>query len=300
MESSARRAFLTGRRAAQTPWEDFLRRLRRRVRGRVFDFNTSSGSARLVPEDMADVHSARVLCQEFGIRLALDGVQYGTRMDDRAVLWVEPGVAMSRFERLSDGDPRWFVQPGCLLGDLEEAGLRQFKDLPCHLTVAAWLADREWCDWDAGCTADSGLVHASVLLNDGTQGNLGAFGEASHKPLGTARLQQLIPQLFELSTGDLAGRLGGQGVWPARYRLDALTPRGGGTVNLAHLLLGHGGDLGWVEWVVLDERAAPFAQRPYHERYFRREPGPDAERLDRQVKLMFDALGIFPDPGQSL
>lgn len=299
MESSARRAFLTGRRAAQTPWEEFLRKLRHRARGRVFDFNAPAGSARLVPEDMADVHSARTLCQEFGIRLALDGVQHSTRMDEQAVLWVEPGLAMARFERLSEGDTRWFVQPGCLLGDLEEAGLHQFKDLPCHLTVAAWLADREWCDWDTGRTADSGLVHASVLLNDGTQGNLGAFGDASQKPLGTARLQQLIPHLFELSTSEPVGRLGGQAIWPARYRLDALTPQAGRTVNLAHLLLGHGGDLGWVEWIVLDERAPVFEQRPYHDRYFQREAGEDAAALDRQVKLMFDALGIFPDPGQS-
>ena len=32
--------------------------------------------------------------------------------------------------------------------------------------------------------------------------------------------------------------------WAARYRLDALMPQPGRIVNLSHLLLGHGGDLG--------------------------------------------------------
>jgi len=298
MESPARRAFLTGRRAAQTPWEAFLGRLRRAVEGKVFDFSTPSGSARLVPARMSDVYHARSLCAEHGVVLALDGVPHASRLDAGPVLWVEPGTAMARFERMGEGDPRWFVQPGCLLGDLEQAGLPQFLDLPPHLTVAAWLADREWCDWDAGRTADSGLVHALVLLGDGTQANLGAFGTANQKPLDNIRVQQMIPRLFELSTGEDAARAGAQPCWGARYRLDALRPAGDAGVNLAHLLLGHGGDLGWVEWVVIDERAPQARQRPYEQRYFRRAPTPGATALDRAAKDLFDPARLFPDPGQ--
>src|SRR5690625_6770066 len=40
-------------------------------------------------------------------------------------------------------------------------------------------------------------------------------------------------------------------VWPAQYRLDALADQG--KVNLAYLVLGQGLELGWVEWVVLDQ-----------------------------------------------
>src|SRR3546814_19171830 len=80
---------------------------------------------------------------------------------------------MSRCERLEAGSTKWFVQPGCLLGELEAAGFSQFADLPCHITVAAWLADRRLCDWDTGATGYSGLVHASVLLADGTLASLG-------------------------------------------------------------------------------------------------------------------------------
>uniref|UniRef100_UPI0033416DC6 hypothetical protein n=1 Tax=Castellaniella defragrans TaxID=75697 RepID=UPI0033416DC6 len=298
MESPARRAFLTGRRRAQTPWETFLGRLRRAVEGKVFDFATPLGSARLVPAGMADVYYARSLCAEHGIVLALDGVPHAARLDAGPVLWVEPGAAMARFERMSAGDPRWFVQPGCLIGDLEAAGLAQFRDLPPHLTVAAWLADREWCDWDAGRTADSGLVHALVLLGDGTQANLGAFGTENQKPLDNIRVQQMIPRLFELTGGADAAQAGSGPFWDARYRLDALRPAGDADINLAHLLLGHGGDLGWVEWVVLDERAPAARQRPYDERYFKRASASGASALDRAVKGLFDAARLFPDPGQ--
>lgn len=298
MESPARRAFLTGHRADQTPWETLLQRLRRGIVGKVFDFGTPAGSARLVPGEMADVYRARALCGEFGVRLALDGVPHASRLDDTPVLWVEPGVAMSRFQRLSEGDTRWFVQPGCLIGDLEQAGLRQFVDLPCHLTVAAWLADREWCDWGTGRTADSGLVHASLLLSDGTQANLGAFGEANHKPLDSLRLQQMVPKLFDLSTAQPSARLRDEALWSGRYRVDALAPEGGAPVNLAHLLLGHGGDLGWVEWVVLDERAPLYVPHEYKERFFQRKPGAEAQALDERVKALFDPAGVFPDPGQ--
>lgn len=298
MESPARRAFLTGHRADQTPWEALMQRLRRGIVGKLFDFGTPAGSARLVPGEMADVYRARTLCQELGVRLALDGIPHASRLDDAPVLWVEPGVAMSRFQRLSEGDTRWFVQPGCLLGDLEQAGLRQFVDLPCHLTVAAWLADREWCDWGAGRTADSGLVHASLLLNDGTQANLGAFGEANHKPLDSLRLQQMIPRLFDLSTAASTVQLREQALWPGRYRVDALAPEGGASVNLAHLLLGHGGDLGWVEWVVLDERAPLYAPYEYKDRFFQRKPTAEVLALDGQVKALFDPMGVFPSPGQ--
>lgn len=298
MESPARRAFLTGHRADQTPWESLMQRLRRGIVGKLFDFETPMGSARLVPGEMADVYRARTLCQELGVRLALDAVPHSSRLDEGPVLWVEPGLAMSRFQRLSEDDTRWFVQPGCLIGDLEQAGLHQFVDLPCHLTVAAWLADRELCDWRAGHTADSGLVHASLLLNDGTQANLGAFGEANHKPLDNLRLQQMIPKLFDLSTAASTAQLREQALWPGRYRLDALAPQEGTPVNLAHLLLGHGGDLGWVEWVVLDERAPQYVAHEYKERFFQRRVSTDAQALDRQVKQLFDPMGVFPDPGQ--
>lgn len=299
MQSPSRRAFLVGRRPERSPWETFLMRLRRAAQGAVHEFSTEAGSARLVPGHMQDVYHARSLCAEYGVTLALDGMPSSERLDESPVLWVEPGVAMSRCERLGPDDSRWFVQPGCMIGTLEQAGLPQFRDQPPHLTVAAWLADRQGCDWDCGDTAASGLVHALVLLADGTQANLGAFGVDNHKPLDNARVQGMIPRLFELASAPAADRLRADGLWNGRYRLDALRPASGATINLAHLLLGHGGALGWVEWLVFDERDGRPAERDYERRYGTR-PGIDAadEETDLAVRALFDPDGVFPERGQ--
>jgi len=298
MQSSSRRAFLTGRRTERSPWEAFLARLQRVVEGHVYDFSTPVSSARLVPRQMQDVYHARSLCLEYGIRLVLDSVQHAARMEDHPVLWVEPGREMERFERLGPDDPRWFVQPGCFIGQLEEAGLKQFRDQPPHLTVAAWLADRGLCDWDQGDTAASGLVHALVLLADGTQANLGAFGVDNHKPLDNLRLQRMVPRLFELS--DQAVRAPSpDGRWNARYRLDALKPADGRSINLSHLLLGHGGELGWVEWLVFDERGGRPADRDYPDRFGTRAGSIEQDpEQDQAVKALFDPEGLFPTQAQ--
>ncbi|WP_322996351.1 hypothetical protein [Castellaniella sp.] len=297
MPLPSRRAFLSGRRAERSPWDAFLTRLRRGSDGQVFDFSTSAGSARLVPANMQDVYRARSLCLEHGITMALDGVPTAASLTDAPVLWIEPGTALSRYERLGPDDSRWFVQPGCLIGDLEAAGLPQFRDQPPHLTVAAWLADRRACDWDRGHTADSGLVHAMVLLSDGTQANFGAFGVDNQKPLDNLRVQAMIPRLFELHAQ--SGAVAAASTWESRYRLDALGPAEGRTINLAHLLLGHGGELGWVEWLVFDERQGQAADRPYQSRWGNR-PGPDAagQALDETIRSLFDPDGLFPALGQ--
>ncbi|NYT58909.1 hypothetical protein H0A65_08225 [Alcaligenaceae bacterium] len=308
MQSNSRRAFLTGRRTAQSPWKAFCQRLRNTVEGNFYEFdgNEDIGSARLVPKKAADVHKARALCAEHGVLMALDGVPHAARLDEQAVLWVDPGRDMSMCQRLEPGSTRWFVQPGCLLGELDAVGFSQFADLPCHITVAAWLADRVLCDWDTGATGASGLVHASVLLADGTVASLGPFGEQNKKPLEGARLQKLVASLFQLSAGPEAQACRAESRWPARYRMDALFPADGKTVNLAHLLLGHGGDLGWVDWLVFDEQLVqpqvelPFAQRFTAGRAQVAGLATQTGDLDMRMKYLFDENEYYPYPGQNL
>jgi hypothetical protein len=308
MQSNSRRAFLTGRRVTQTPWEAFCQRMRRTVAGTFFEFEThdGTGSARLVPKQASDVHHARALCSEFGVVMALDGVPHAARLSDHPVLWVEPGRDMSSCQRLDSSSSQWFVQPGCLLGELESAGLTQFADLPCHITVAAWLADRSLCDWATGQTARSGVTLASVLMDDGNTVTLGPFGEKNNKPLNGMRLQRLVPELFQLAGGSDAQACREASRWPARYRADALLPQAGDSVNLAHLLLGHGGDLGWIEWVVIDQDTAqPQGEVPYAERYAEKRPVaaglvPQATEVDARIKSLFDPAYLFPYPGQEL
>src|SRR5690606_35051284 len=114
-------------------------------------------------------------------------------------------------------------------------------------SVACWLADRSMCDWPAGHTALSGITHMSVLLADGTSVVLGPFGAQEQRPL-TPALRRLVSDLFLLSSGSQGQACKAESQWPARFRLDALTPSDAQNVNLAHLLLGHGGQLGWIEW----------------------------------------------------
>ncbi|NLC35621.1 MAG: hypothetical protein GX772_04120 [Alcaligenaceae bacterium] len=325
MQSESRRAFLKGRRPPVTPWEAFCNRLRRLVAGTLAVLADEPGrqAARLTVRQPADAHHARVLCAEYGVCMALDDVPTPA-LHDGPVLWLRPGREISAHQRLEPGGSRWFVQPGCLLGELEAVGFTCFAGLPAHLTVAAWLADRASCNWPTGHTAASGLVHATALLGDGTSVGLGEFGTDNRKALDSLRLQQLIPSLFSLSMGDDARLCAEWRAWPSRYRLDALQPAAGNTLNLSHLLLGHGGDLAWVEWVVLDEQLADAAagqQLPLELPGVGAEgdagsgngpaqggSGPceavnaarAAQDIDAAMKNLFDPNGVFPHPGQAL
>ena len=308
MPSNSRRAFLMGRRTLRSPWENFCQHMRRAVEGTFYDFGEQDGvgSARLTTAQSSDAHRAREICAEHGVTMALDGIQHASALDDFPVLWVDPGRDMAEYKRIADDSPYWFVQSGCMLGELEAAGLHQFRDLPAHITVAAWLADRGLCDWRSGETYKSGLEHASVMLADGTRATLGPFGEHNRKPLEGLTLQRLVPSLFEQSNLPAAQTCRKQEFWPARYRLDALLPASGHTVNLAHLLLGHGGDLGWVDWVVLDERVDNEIEASYFPRFSTKHDEQDDETwiaasdVDAQVKYVFDPANLFPCPGQDL
>lgn len=326
MQSEGRRAFLKGRRPPSNPWEHFCSRLRNTVAGDLSMLDTAHDrhAARLLAKQPADVHHALRLCREFGVCMALDGVP-GTASHPGPVLWLRVGPELGACHRLEPGSSRWFVQPGCLLGQLEAAGLRAFADMPAHLTVAAWVADRTQCNWLTGQTAASGIVHASALLADGTSVSLGAFGTDNRKALDNLRLQTLIPALFRLVSEPDAQLCHERSAWPARYRLDALAPAPGKTLNLSHLLLGHGGDLAWLEWLVIDENLADPAagaegllempgldffdddtgsgygsdlggQGPCDEVNLARA----AQELDAAVKALFDPDGVFPHPGQLL
>ncbi|HLV27937.1 MAG TPA: hypothetical protein VKY60_02310 [Burkholderiaceae bacterium] len=333
MQSEGRRAFLRGRRPASTPWEQFYSRLRTVAAGEVTLLETASDrpAARLLVQRPADVHHALRLCREHGVCLALDGVP-STASQPGPVLWLRPGRDLSACRRLEPTSNRWFVQPGCLLGELEAAGLTAFAEMPAHLTVAAWLADRSLCNWATGSTASSGLVHASALLGDGVSVSLGAFGTENRKALDNLRLQKLIPSLFSLASGCDGNTCAERATWPARYRLDALLPARQDTLNLSHLLLGHGGDLAWVEWVVIDADLAdpaaganvPLELPGVEAELFEDDSdygdgysmgggdlggsGPceqvnlirAAQEIDAGVKALFDPEGVFPHPGQLL
>jgi len=321
MESSSRRAFLTGRRAARTPWERFSSRMRRGVQGDFLDFGEydGNGSGRLTPAGGGDVQFALDLCRELGVVLALSGVGQADSLMGQSVLWVELGGALAGCQPLPDDPHRWFVQPGTLVSDLVDAGLAQFADQPGYLTIAAWIADRSLCAWPPGESHCTGLLHASVLMSDGTSGVLGPFGARNRMPLSTLTLQTLVPKLFALMSSEPAAGFASLDRWPARYRLDAMAPRGGDEVNLSHLMFGHGGDLGWIQWLVFEARP-PLPSVDWANAYSSRPPAgftveqegsavsatdvmarwKQASTLDQSVKSLFDPKRVFPHPGQDL
>lgn len=306
MQSSSRRAFFRGRRLPQTPWEQFCQRVRRTVANEFVDYRVegTAGSGRITVEDATDIHHVRALCREYGVAMCLEGLAMASRPQDQPVVWVRLGKGMSRLARLDDSSNRWFVQPGCTLADLREAGFKNLDHLPGQLTVAAWLADRTLSDYAIGGTVHSGLEHVSLLLGDGQSVHLGPFAVDNTKPLDGLRLQQLVPALFRLASSAEARVCQDAEFWPARYRLDALMPVSGTTQNLAHLCLGHGGDLGWIEWAVLDAdtldaragQAACFST----EGVAQMGKKDASSMLDRQIKALFDPDAVFPVYGQDL
>jgi len=286
----SRRAFLFGRRVPRTPWDAFRQRLERAAPGRLLASDASPGLARLTPARVEDVRHARALCSEYGVMMVLDGVRDtgGDAHADagRPVLRVDP----SGLAGLAPG-PRagqWRAQPGCRLGELAQAGLAQFRDAPADTTLAVWLAQAH--AWASGATADSGVIGVDLLLSDGTAETLGPFGQSDLRPLRSATVQRLVPALFQLSSSPDAAACRAHPGWPCRYRLDALLPAPPAEVNLAQLLLGHGGALAWVEEVLL-AAGAPAPAAPG-------EPPPadlagPARRLEVRIKDAFDPLDLY-------
>ncbi|MBD9384655.1 FAD-binding protein [Achromobacter sp. ACM02] len=285
----SRRAFLLGRRPARSPWSAFMERLSLLCQGSVRDSGEAGeGGPRglLTPARDADVAHARTLCAEYHVTLALAGAEGPFETVHGPLLTVDPS-ATAGLVRLSGETGRWRAQPGTPLAMLAQAGLRQFAGLPGGLTLAAWLAAK--AHWPAGRCADSGVVALDVMLADGIEETLGPFGESDVQPLRSATVQRLVPALFQLASGGDAFATRDGEHWLGRYRLDALKPEAPATVNLAHLLLGHGGTLAWVQSVTLaDAGPAPHAPACPNE-----PPGLATTRLDSRVKALFDPDGRF-------
>ena len=301
MHSESRRAFLSGRRKVEqvSAWDQVCLQLSQKAEGE----KTITGEEQMhfVPETPADVHHARNLCVQHQVMIGVEGVPHRHHDDTLATLWIDP-KKLNQFQILQAETGQWFVQPGCLLGALSNAGLKGLAAWPAEWTIAAWLLDRYSQSWHTGHTHLSGVIHASLLMDDGTVSSLGAFGQNNTKPLNTARLRQLVPQLFQLQSSQVGQACLDQPIWEARYRLDALQPaQPARDLNLAHLLLGSGGDLGWLEWVVLD--AHVLADEGLYEQSqagVLREKSLQIPAMDSdmEMKQCFDPKGCFTHPAQ--
>jgi len=268
----------------------FLARLRRACLGAVSPLGAEQ--ARLVPARLDDVLQARDLCSAFGVCMALEGLPLSVHDQARRVLWVEAGSAWGSLMPLGDTG-QWRVDAGCPVAGMQAAGLLAQPVRGAPENLAQWLATvgRQQPNLD-----HLGLVSIEWLFADGTIEVLGAFGQADCQPLRSLKAQQTVPRLFELSAEPLVRQAIEHGDWPGGFRIDALvrTP----AVNLANVVAGNGGALGWLV-------AATFAQSAVRAPAVcdiqSRPAQTDNEAvlwfaLDQQVKGIMDTNHLFMSP----
>lgn len=305
-QPTSRRSFLFGRRLlADDPWSRFLARLKRSCEGGVtLVARESAPMARLVPSRPEDVLHALALCRDFKVCMALDGLSLRGPDLSRPVLQVEPGSAWG--DCIPLGHERWRIHAGCRLDVIRGLGF-SLLDWEHGLSGSASLAELVAHGPRAaspGSLGRFGIEAIELLYPDGTVEILGSFGVADSQPLRSLAAQRSIPLLFQASNDsdlihwsqnwDKEGRVSG---WPLHYRLDALMHLGDSQINLAHLLLGHQGSLGWV--LAVHMRLGLDAERL--SRHNVQAKGShkglaqqvDATRLDRLVKRAMDPDGVF-------
>ena len=245
-DSPSRRNFLFGRApATDDQWLLFLARLRRACLGAVSPLGVEQ--AKLAPGRFDDVLQARELCATFGVCMALEGLPLPEADSTRRVLWVQAGSAWGSLMPLGDTG-HWRVEAGCPVAGMQAAGLLWQPHNGAPKNLAQWLATvgRDQPNLD-----HLGLVSVEWLFADGTIEVLGAFGQADSQPLRSLKAQQTIPKLFELSAEPLIEQSLEKHCWPGTFRIDALARQP--AVNLANVVVGSGGALGWLV-------AATFAQ----------------------------------------
>lgn len=267
-----------GRRTPANPFEQFCARLSRTCLGSV---RTEPSIARavgapqawLTPVRPEDVAHARALCQEYRVALMLDGGKHPAACT-QATLWVTPQPAGATFSLVDSQAGVWRADAGCTVEQLKETGVFAGMGLAPELTLAQWFA---WPatvrgavpgDKQGGCHPRSSLPdavrlieQAEVMLADGTVEVLGPFGATAQAPLRSLTVQRLVPKLFELAASDAAQCCAQLIPWPACYRLDTLIATATHEPNLAQLLFGHQGRLGWVQALWLRQPSEVFDLR---------------------------------------
>lgn len=289
MQNPSRRAFLGGQRAQSLPWHQFLLQLQRKTQATILELDQAEQQLLFRPTVLADLHHARQLCHAFGIKLYLWGTNE-LDVEHLPCLWLDYS-ALTQLTALNSEEQQWFVQPGATVAQLRQVGFSIPAFCSDELLAVDWLSRPEFHAYNTLQTQYSGLVHASLLMADGSVSSLGAFGQANTKPLNTPELRRLVPQLFQLANSELAAPVLAVASWPGRYRWDIFDPRNT-ALNLSHLLLGHQGDLGIVEWFVLDKsqmKPAPASTAGTVDALLKIQ----VEEIETAIKYYFDPQFLF-------
>jgi hypothetical protein len=248
--------------------------------------------ARLVPGRFDDVLQARELCSAFGVCMALEGLALPEADNTRRVLWVQAGSAWGSLMPLGDTG-HWRVDAGCPVAGMQAAGLLWQPQSGSPENLAQWLATvgRERPNLD-----HLGLVSVEWLFADGTIEVLGAFGQADSQPLRSLKAQKTIPKLFELSAEPIVQQSFEKKWWPGTFRIDALvrTP----AVNLANVVVGSGGALGWLVAATFDQNAVKTVPIGQMAQVGVADPNQALawRALNQQVKGVMDPENLFMSP----
>lgn len=292
MKNPSRRAFLGGRTPELSIWQQFLLQVARKVQGNLQPIEQAEEQAILVVAVITDLHHARQLCHAFGIRLCLLGMTGFAEADSSPVLWLDMS-ALNQLMPVNQEKSQWFMQAGVSMSQLKEVGFVGLAALPDDLLVAQWLAQPSHQSYPLDQLASSGVLHASLLMADGSVSSLGAFGTENTKPLNTAFLRKIVPQLFQLVNSEGVRVEVDHYPHRQRYRWD-IFHQSHTEVNLAHLLLGHQGDLGILEWVVIDQSKRLAPKAPHAQELGHSSPRALADQeLDSAVKQLFDPDFLF-------
>ena len=294
----SRRAFLTGRRTPASPWGQFCARLSRTCVGQVrWDQNAQTSHAWLEPARAVDVMHAQALCRELGVQLILLNSD-ACPDPGRPILWVDSRATWAQLEQVDAGARLWRADAGVTLSVLREKGVGIFTE-----SFAMAQADRTLAQWFAtsftGNLMHSSIVQAEVLLADGTLELFGPFGAKASTPLRSLSVQKKIPKLFELAQSPEAALCARCENWPLRYRLDALMPQSGDSLNLAWLFQGHGGSLAWLQTLWLQDsvdRSDHFEQSHLEQSASEHSSGSiseAAQKLEFAIKQTLDPTGLF-------
>ena len=284
----SRRAFLLGRRPVQTPWARFIQRLTLLCQGPCATWARPARTARAAGWRPR----ARATWPTPG-RCA-PSTAWPWRWTARREPPLVP--ACGWIPRTSAAWPAW-PETRCAGGPSPACRWRcwrkpawQFDGLPGAMTLAEWLAAP--AAWPAGRCAQSGPGGRRGAGRRGGE-TWGLWRERrTAAALGHAAAAGAGAVPAEHGAGRRRLRRGRR--LAGRYRLDALRPQAPATVNLAHLLLGHGGTLAWVQEVLLTAvpaagEAAGGDAPPLDDAA--REAG---RRLDARIKALFDPDGRFP------
>lgn len=290
MQNASRRAFFGGKAPEVSQWDQLLLQLQRKTQGQLSGLDQEE-QVIYRPSILTDLHHVRQLCHAFEASLYVLGLQDQIKEESRSIVWLDL-TALNQLMPIDPQKNQWFIQAGVCIGQLREVGFELEPSLADELTVANWLADPQYHPYSLAQLPQSGLVHASLMTADGSVNSLGLFGEQNTKPLNTAFLRRIVPQLFQLISSDAAQTLLEQPQWLGRYRLDIFNPKNT-ELNLAYLLLGHGGDLGVLEWVVINKKElkTPVSFAPNYSEDSMLQIA--AEELDAAIKQLFDPEGLF-------